>query len=202
MKKINILILFIFLISSQTFGQTFFEKIKDNPFKLFGEKEHFFVRFNVINYEDDAADVKFLYGKRQNISLGYVFSDDLILGISSHNSYVDIREDGQEPIHNGLQLYARHIFFEYNIFSHCALDSVKVLNNPILNNIYFGMQRPFGKSGTHDRSENESIRIGFGLRYDLFANFEADVNYYRLLSGKINEGHKKGILNFGVAYSF
>ena len=199
MKKINILILFIFLISSQTFGQTFFEKIKDN---LFGEKEHFFVRFNVINYEDDAADVKFLYGKRQNISLGYIFNDDLILGVSSHNSYVDDRIDGQEPVHNGVALYARHIFFEYNIFSHSALDSVKVLNNPILNNIYFSMQRPFGKAGTHDRSENESIRIGFGLRYDLFANFEADVNYYRLLSGKINEGHKKGILNFGVAYSF
>ena len=202
MKKTNILILFIFLISSQTFGQTFYEKIQDKYLNFFGEKEQFFVRFNVINYEDDSDDFKFLYGKKQNISLGYIFNDDLILGISSHNSYVDYRKNGEEPIHNGLLLYARHIFFEYNIFSHSALDSVKVLDSPILNNIYFSMQRPFGKYRKHDYSENESIRIGFGLRYELCNNFEADVNYNRLLSGKINEGHKKGILNFGFAYSF
>jgi len=202
MKKTNILILFIFLISSQTFGQTFYEKIQDKYFNFFGEKEQFFVRFNVINYEDDSDDFKFLYGKKQNISLGYIFNDDLILGISSHNSYVDYRKNGEEPIHNGLVLYSRHIFIEYNIFTYSALDSVKVLNSPILNNIYFSMQRPFGKAGNHDYSENESIRIGFGLRYELCNNFEADVNYNRLLSGKINEGHKKGILNFGFAYSF
>ena len=60
------------------------------------------------------------------------------------------------------------------------------------------MSRPFGKIRVHNFSENQSIRIGFGLRYKIYNRFNADINYNRLLDAEINQGHHKGIFSLGI----
>ena len=200
MKKYNLLFLLFFAIANQTLGQGIFEKIKNSYLDQLSQGQ-ILLQVNAVHYENG-------YGRNlvnpfsnellHNLSVGYIFHDALTLGVSSINSYADIREDGFEPVHNGIALYSKIIFLEYSIFSANRFDSVGVLNNyPILRNIYFSMSRPFGKIRVHNFSENQSIRIGFGLRYKIYGRFNADINYNRLLDAEINQGHQKGILSLG-----
>ncbi len=200
MKKYNLLFLLFFAITNQALGQDIFEKIKNSYLDQLSQGQ-IFLKVNAVHYENG-------YGRNlvnptnsellNNLSVGYIFHDALTLGASSINSHVDIREDGFEPVHNGIALYGKIIFLEYSIFSANRFDSVGVLNNyPILRNIYFSMSRPFGKIRVHNFSENQSIRIGFGLRYKIYNRFNADINYNRLLDAEINQGHHKGILSLG-----
>lgn len=200
MKKYNLLFLLFFAIANQTLGQGIFEKIKNSYLDQLSQGQ-ILLQVNAVNYENS-------YGRNivnpfsnellNNLSVGYIFDDALTLGVSSINSHADIREDGFEPVHNGIALYSKIIFLEYSIFSANRFDSVGVLNNyPILRNIYFSMSRPFGKIRVHNFSENQSIRIGFGLRYKIYGRFNADINYNRLLDAEINQGHQKGILSLG-----
>lgn len=200
MKKYNLLFLLFFAIANQALGQGIFEKIKNSYLDQLSQGQ-ILLKVNAAHFENG-------YGRNlvnpstsevlNNLSVGYIFYDALTLGFSSENSHVDIREDGFEPVHNGIALYGRNIFLEYSIFSANRFDSVGVLNNyPILRNIYFSMSRPFGKIRVHNFSENQSIRIGFGLRYKIYNRFNADINYNRLLDAEINQGHHKGILSLG-----
>lgn len=200
MKKYNLLFLLFFAIANQTLGQGIFKKIKNSYLDQLSQGQ-ILLQVNAVNYENS-------YGRNivnpfsnellNNLSVGYIFDDALTLGVSSINSHADIREDGFEPVHNGIALYSKIIFLEYSIFSANRFDSVGVLNNyPILRNIYFSMSRPFGKIRVHNFSENQSIRIGFGLRYKICNRFNADINYNRLLDAEINQGHQKGILSLG-----
>lgn len=200
MKKYNLLFLLFFAIANQTLGQGIFKKIKNSYLDQLSQGQ-ILLQVNAVNYENS-------YGRNivnpfsnellNNLSVGYIFDDALTLGVSSINSHADIREDGFEPVHNGITLYGKIIFLEYSIFSANCFDSVAVLNNyPILRNIYFSMSRPFGKFRVHNFSENQSIRIGFGLRYKIYGRFNADINYNRLLDAEINQGHRKGILSLG-----
>lgn len=200
MKKYNLLFLLFFAIANQALGQGIFEKIKNSYLDQLSQGQ-ILLKVNAAHFENG-------YGKNlvnptnsellNNLSVGYIFHDALTLGVSSINSHVDIREDGFEPVHNGIELYGKIIFLEYSIFSANRFDSVDVLNSyPILRNIYFSMSRPFGKIRVHNFSENQSIRIGFGLRYKIYSRFNADINYNRLLDAEINQGHHKGILSLG-----
>jgi hypothetical protein len=200
MKKYNLLFLLFFAIANQALGQGIFEKIKNSYLDQLSQGQ-ILLKVNAAHFENG-------YGRNlvnptnsellNNLSVGYIFHDALTLGVSSINSHVDIREDGFEPVHNGITLYGKIIFLEYSIFSANRFESVGVLNNyPILRNIYFSMSRPFGKNRVHNFSENQSIRIGFGLRYKIYNRFNADINYNRLLDAEINQGHHKGILSLG-----
>ena len=200
MKKYNLLFLLFFAIANQALGQNILKEIKNSYLDQLSQGQ-IFLKVNAAHFENGYARNLVNPSTNEllnNISVGYIFHDALTLGVSSMNSHVDIREHGVEPVHNGITLYSRNIFLEYSIFSANRFDSVDVLNSyPILRNIYFSISRPFGKIRVHNFSENQSIRIGFGLRYKIFKRFNADINYNRLLDAEINQGHSKGILSLG-----
>lgn len=193
MKKQIIFTALTFLISTQIFGQNIFSNLKKDFFS--GDRDHFFIRIDLINLEDD-SELKYNNRGdeiRQNISIGYYIRKSILVGVSTINSYVDIREEGTEPIPNGEIVYGKQIFMEYNIFSESE--------DPLLRNAYLSLSRPWGKIEGHDYTEQDLFRIGLGLRYQVFLGIKASASYNMLFNGNINEGSRKGILNLGVAYS-
>ena len=194
MKKQIIFTALTFLIGTQTFGQNVFSNLKKDFFS--GDRDHFFIRIDLINLEDDSG---FKYNNRgdemrQNISIGYYINKDILVGVSTINSYVDIRKEGTEPIINGNLVYGKQLFIEYNFFSES--------DEPLLKNFYLSFTRPWTKAKGHDYTENDLFRIGLGLKYQIFHDIYSTASYNMLFNGNVNEGSRKGILNLGIAYIF
>ncbi len=183
----------VFLIGGQTFAQNIFSNLKKDFFS--GDREHFFIRIDLINQEDDSEIIYNNRGEeiRQNISIGYYINKSMIIGLSTINSYVDIREEGTEPIPNGKLAYGKNIFVEYNMFSKSS--------EPLLRDAYLSLIRPLTKVEEHDYTEQDLVRIGLGLKYQVFRGIQFVASYNRLFNGNVNEGSRKGILNLGIAYS-
>ena len=204
MNKINTNILALcFLFSSSLFGQSITEQIKNSYFDQFPKgKTHFFLKVNAVLFTDDSprnltnpADWKDDHNELlNNISIGYTINDALVIGVSSMNSHVDYRNDGEEPIIDSITTYGRNLFVEYNF-----LKSFELTNNvPILKNVYVSLQRPFKRIDNHNLSEMEVARLGLGIRYKVFKHLKADMHYHQLIDQEINEGFRKGKLTFGV----
>ena len=209
MKKFNVVLLSFLICGSNLLAQSIGDKIKTRYSEIFGSNDnHFMVRFNPVNYEeasnnliiDQEAQTKewqFL----NNISIAYIYNDKLVLGISSYNSIIDIRNDGEEPIIDGQDLFGRTFYVEYDLFTSKLKDNENL--QAILDDFYVAMHVPFRKNDVeHDISQMDAIKIGFGLRYKLWSFVNFDVGYNRYLNTDINDGFNKGITQFGLSFVF
>ena len=200
MKKFNILTLCFLFFGCQLFGQGVFTQIKNSYFEQFPKgKPHFFIKFTGVTMPDDSK--KNLTNPTtseilNNISLGYIVNDAIIIGVNSINSSMDYRVDGQEPIIDSITTYGKNLFIEYSFLRSFEFELIK--GAPILKNAYVSLQRPFGRIDNHNLTEMESARIGFGIRYNIFKHLKADLHYDQFLDGGLNEGFKKGKLSLGV----
>ena len=209
MKKYNLLVLSILLTCSQSFSQTFIEKVKEGYKKTFpSEKGNFLIRLNPMSYEDATNSVVFsrqedkdlAYILRNNISVGYIFKDKIVIGASSFNSVVDIRLDGTEPVINGKTLFGKTFFLEYHLFSIIKAEIDNRNAKKLLDNAYASIHLPFAKFNGHDISQKDAIKMGFGLRFKLIKAFNLDLGYNRYLNSDINDGFYKGSLQLGVSF--
>ena len=209
MKKLNLVFLCLIICGSNLFAQSIGDKIKTRYSEIFGSNDnHFMIRFNPVNYEESSSSLIFnqeRYTKEHqflnNISIAYIYNDKLVLGISSYNSVSDIRNDGEEPIIDGQELFGRTFYVEYDLFTSMLKTNEDL--QVILDDFYVAMHVPFHKSDEeHDISQMDAIKIGFGLRYQLinFVNF--DIGYNRYLNTDINDGFNKGITQFGLSFVF
>lgn len=210
MKKYNLLLLSILLTCSQSFAQTFAEKVKESYKTTFpSEKGNFLIRLNPMSYEDATNSVvfsrqddkDFAHIVLNNISIGYIFKDKIVAGISSINTVVDIRIDGTEPVINGKNLFGRTIFLEYHLFSIIKAEIENKNAQKLLDNVYASIHLPFHKDDQeHDISQKEAIKMGFGLRFKLIKGLNLDLGYSRFLNSDINDGFYKGSLQLGVSF--
>jgi hypothetical protein len=186
MKKLNLVFLCLIICGSNLFAQSIGDKIKTRYSDIFGSNDnHFMIRLNTVNYEESSNSLIFnqeRYTKEHqflnNISIAYIYNDKLVLGISSYNSVSDIRNDGEEPIIDGQELFGRTFYVEYDLFTSILKDNENL--QVILDDFYVAMHVPFHKNDVeHDISQMDAIKIGFGLRYQLinFVNF--DIGYNR-----------------------
>ena len=202
MKKIILSILVLFF-TSNIFSQNILTQIKDNYFEQFPKgKSHFFLKVNAVTYQDDK--LRNLTNPTNdeilnNISIGYIINNNLIIGVNSINSTMDYREDGYNPVEDYYTIYGRNLFLEYNIFSSPIFNSIPLFNNnPILKNTYVSVHRPFSRIDNHDFTEIDATRAGVGIRYKVFKHLNLDMQYNQLVDPNINEGFEKGKLTFGV----
>ena len=210
MKKYTFLLLSILLTFSQSFGQTFAEKVKKSYKTAFpSEKGNFLIKLNPMSYEDATNSVVFsrqeendlLFVLRNNLSVGYIFKDKIVVGASSFNSLIDIRLDGTEPIINGQHLFGKTFFLEYHLFSIIKAEIENKNAKSLLDNAYASIHLPFDKGGAeHDISQKDAIKMGFGLRFKLIKSLNLDLSYNRFLNSDINDGFYKGSLQLGVSF--
>ena len=211
MKKFKLVFLCLIICGSNIFAQSIGDKIKTRYSEIFGSNDnHFMVRFNPVNYEEasnnliiDQEDQTKEWQFLNNISIAYIYNDKLVLGISSYNSIIDIRNDGEEPIIDGQDLFGRTFYVEYDLFT----STIKANENlqSILDDFYVAMHIPFHKHDdepAHDISQMDAIKIGFGLRYQLLSFVNFDIGYNRYLNTDINDGFNKGITQFGLSFVF
>ena len=159
MKKLNLVFLCITICGSNLFAQSIGDKIKTRYSEIFGSNDnHFMIRFNPVNYEESSSSLIFnqeRYTKEHqflnNISIAYIYNDKLVLGISSYNSVSDIRNDGEEPIIDGQELFGRTFYVEYDLFTSMLKTNEDL--QVILDDFYVAMHVPFYKSDEeHDIS--------------------------------------------------
>ena len=211
MKKLNLVFLCLIICGSNLFAQSIGDKIKTRYSDIFGSNDnHFMIRFNPVNYEESSSSLIFNQESQtkefqflNNISIAYIYNDKLVLGISSYNSVSDIRNDGEEPIIDGQDLFGRTFYVEYDIFTSILKDNENL--QAILDDFYVAMHVPFHKHDdepAHDISQMDAIKIGFGLRYQLLSFVNFDIGYNRYLNTDINDGFNKGITQFGLSFVF
>ena len=209
MKKFKLLFLAFIICGSNLFAQSIGDKIKTRYSEIFGSNDnHFMIRFNPVNYEESSTSLIFNQESQtkefqflNNISIAYIYNDKLVFGVSSYNSISDIRNDGEEPIIDGQELFGRTFYVEYDLFTSMLKTNEDL--QVILDDFYVAMHVPFHKNDEeHDISQMDAIKIGFGLRYQLmnFVNF--DIGYNRYLNTDINDGFNKGITQFGLSFVF
>ena len=117
-----------------------------------------------------------------NLSVGSVINDNLILGITTEDAVSDYIEEGYNPVQDSLIISSFQLFLKYY-----ADDFFLLMKMPPYTNF-------------SNISINDNIRVGVGYVIYKDENLDFEVSYNRLLNSNQN-GFHKGELNLGIATS-
>ena len=117
-----------------------------------------------------------------NLSVGSVINDNLILGITTEGAVSDYIEEGYNPVQDSLIISSFQLFLKYY-----ADDFFLLMKMPPYTNF-------------SNISINDNIRVGVGYVIYKDEKLDFEVSYNRLLHSNQN-GFHKGELNLGISTS-
>jgi len=163
MKKVIFLLVFIpFILCSQTFVSTNFIERCNSSEKI--------TQINMLN----------------NLYIGSVINNNLILGITNDDAVLDYIEEGCNPVQDSLIISNFQLFLKYSYDDFFFLMKIPPYANISNISIY------------------DNIRVGVGYVIYRDKKLDLEVSYNRLLNSNQN-GFYKGELNLGLStsiYSF
>ncbi len=168
----RVVILFLLFISSFSFSQSTQKHF--NSFYISGD-------FGVVNDSDSdfqIADFK------DHLTIGALFYDYWMIGVTTENSRKDFRVDGLEPIPDSLLISETQVLARYYTKYDCYLQ----IKLPI-------------SSQVSDVSILDQVRLGVGYQVMVYNDLFLDTNYDLYLSSNKHD-FRKGKLKLGVGLKF